>query len=191
MDAVRYLNVHEAIGSLSLAVLPETIAAVQTVELPVEGIAGAADQSASRQIDAVEVRLKNFQALVPPNYGLSTSKLTMMQLGLEPDPDRLGRATAEHGHLTRELWRDLEEVLTARYLVEVSPVVAEDFRDALRDWRRGADASVPAFTRRFAAMAALLTRGAEVRRAVSAAPSRNIDIQSERSDTGSREQPQD
>lgn len=34
LDAIRYLNVRESAGSLSLAVLPETIAHMQTVGLP-------------------------------------------------------------------------------------------------------------------------------------------------------------
>ena len=34
LDAVRYLNVHEAMGVLSLAVRPEAIAAVQCIPIP-------------------------------------------------------------------------------------------------------------------------------------------------------------
>jgi hypothetical protein len=38
LDAVRYLNVNEAVGSISLAVLPETIAWVQTISLAVASL---------------------------------------------------------------------------------------------------------------------------------------------------------
>jgi hypothetical protein len=107
----------------------------------------------------------------------------MMQLRLQPDPEGLGPASEEYVHAIYDLWRDLEQVLTDQHLAQVSPVVADDFRNALSDWRRDTEASVHSFARRFAVMAFLLTRGAEVRRAVAAAPFRKFDIRSGRSET--------
>lgn len=50
LSAVRYLNVHEAIGSLSLAVAPQAIHAVQRIALPLRELALPASQSDNKLV---------------------------------------------------------------------------------------------------------------------------------------------
>jgi len=55
LDAVRYLNVHEVMGSLSLAVRPSAIAAVQRLLIPIPGLSVEAEPDAGRAASAALV----------------------------------------------------------------------------------------------------------------------------------------
>ncbi|MFK0402012.1 hypothetical protein ACIQTT_06750 [Microbacterium sp. NPDC090225] len=46
LSAVRYRNAHEAIGSLSLAIRPRSIAAVQGIAIPLQDLSANIDVSA-------------------------------------------------------------------------------------------------------------------------------------------------
>ena len=95
-----------------------------------------------------------------------------MKLGIRPDPDGIGVATAAHEDETHELWHHIEQNVAECCLGGVSPVIASDFQDAMADWRRQAGPTVQDYARQFAAMAALLTHGSDVRAAAATQPAR-------------------
>ena len=174
LQAVRYLNTHEAIGSLSLAVLPETIVSIQTIPIPVATIRRPPDPMLVAQFEALRRRLIAHEATRPDTSSTDPSDLNLMGLGVRPDPGRIGRRTQDHDLARYRLLDEVDALLASHYLDAVSPVIQRDFIDAIgRRGRhgRGAD-DLGAFAERFAALAALLTHGAEIRRLVAAQPLR-------------------
>jgi hypothetical protein len=174
LEVIRYLNVHEAIGTLSLAVIPETIVAVQSIALPVEGLAPVARSSLTEQLDALEMRLAELTANAPDTSGIKRVDLRMMQLGLWPDPTGIGASSDEHEHAIYELWREAEQILAEGYLGRVSPVIVGDLPDAMGGWRGSSEAGVHEYADHFAAHAALLSHGDAVRASVAQRAARQI-----------------
>jgi hypothetical protein len=89
LDCVRYLNVHEATGSLSLAVRPECIVAAQRLAIPVDELAATPSAALAAQLGHLEARqmeLDQERAGLPK---LSQMELIGMRIGRLPDPDNL------------------------------------------------------------------------------------------------------
>ena len=174
LEAVRYLNVHEAVGSLSLAVLPEVVTDVQSLRLPLPGVGRVDNDALNSRLAASQMRLDDLRAAAPSTSGIAQQALRMTKLGLRPDPDGVGAATAAYEAEVYALWNEVEEDLVGYYLAGLSPVIALDLRDALAGWRRQIRPTVQDYARRFAAMAALLTHRAEVRATIGTRPPRAI-----------------
>lgn len=174
LEAVRYLNVHEAVGSLSLAVLPEVVTDVQSLRLPVPGLGRVDDAALSSRLAASQMRLDDLRASAPSTSGIGEQTLRMMQLGLRPDPGGVGAATAAYEAEVYALWNGVEEDLVEYHLDGVSPVIALDFRDALAGWRSQGRPTVQDYARHFAVTAALLTHRSEVRATIGTRPPRVI-----------------
>lgn len=175
LDVVRYLNVHEAVGSLSLAIRSECIVATQRLAIPVEELAGAPSAELKVRLDKLEARraqLEQDRAGLPK---LDRSQMVRMRIGRTSDPDGMAGRVAELDRRGWELWRDLDNALTDGYLGGVSPVVADDMRQAVSAWRRhSADDGITAYRQRFAMLAALLTRSHEIIDLVSGLPWRHL-----------------
>jgi hypothetical protein len=161
--AVRYLNVYESIGSLSLAVLPETITCLQTISLPVATLAPAHDDSLLSLLSQTQTSLDDLRANAPDTSTIAPTRLRMMQL-VGPDPDGIGAASAVNQRKTYELWNSIGTALTKKYLTNTSPVVQDQFEQAMSTWRREQAApNVRQFADFFAASAVTLTRLSAVR----------------------------
>jgi hypothetical protein len=174
LDAVRYLNVHEATGTLSLVVRPSCIAATHSIPIPIDDLALTPSADLLARLAEVEVQLeRNAQehAALPT---FDQHQLTRTRIGVVPDPDGIAERAQEIELRGYGLWADLENVLSEHYLGDVSPVVAHDFRSAVSAWRRRGDADVVACAERFALLASLLIRQHEVMRLVAERPWREL-----------------
>lgn len=160
LDAVRYLNVHEAMGTLSLAVVPSAIAAVQCVPIPT-AVAISDDQPASVRA-AVEGVRKATVMLRTAEEALSSIDprvRRMMTLGIRPDPDGAAKRIGKLEQMYYRSWHDLQEHLASEYLPDVSVVIRRDFNDAVAGLR---DENPGAFVQRYRRLASLLERPSEV-----------------------------
>lgn len=160
LDAVRYLNVHEAMGTLSLAVVPSAITAVQCIPIPTSEAIGD-DQPASVRA-AVEVVLNATRDLRTAEEALSSIDprvRRMMTLGMRPDPAGASKRIGKLEQKYYRSWHDLQEHLASVYLPDVSAVIRRDFNDAVAGWR---DESAEAFVQRYLRLALLLERPSEV-----------------------------
>lgn len=165
VDVVRYLNVHEAVGLLSLAVRPAAIEAVQQMSLPLDDLASAPSAERAERLTAWEAKRAEIEEAAAPLAGVPAHELRMMQFKLRPDPTGLGALAGEIESRRHSLWDAVDAALVEQYLVDLSPVVAEQFLDALQAWRRrgGADAdSVTEYANRVASLATLLARPQQV-----------------------------
>jgi len=176
LDAVRYLNVHEALGALSLAVRPSAIAAVQCIRIPIEGHAVAMDPSAlSPQTDALRSATNTLIKAETAASTLDRRDLRMMQLGGRPDPTGLARSLGKSQNRLYESWHELEQRLEELCLPNVSVVVRHDFSDAMAHWRaEHPQQSVPDFISRYRSVAALLEHSAEATQAIISQPWRPV-----------------
>ena len=160
--AIRYLNVHESPGSVSVAARRESIAAVQSVALPVQALKVTAAPSLVSEVAQVRARLGQFEADRTP----------------EPDPlDRIRRRAAErHGvpylrsptHEQHKLLERISTLIEDQYLQGVSLPVRAKFADALSAWRQAQKGPVDdiAYIEQFAVMATALTGPTGILRAL-------------------------
>lgn len=165
--AVRYLNVYEAVGSLSLAVLPETIACVQTIRLPVTAIHPARNSDLLKHLDEVQRLLDELRASAPDTSAVTPVQLRMMQL-TRRDPEGLGAARAAYDRRYYQLWKSAASELAKQHLVEISPVVRDRFEHAMSAWSSKAVPTVHQFSEFFSASAVALTQSSSVRSLVAA-----------------------
>ncbi|GIH02920.1 hypothetical protein Rhe02_09870 [Rhizocola hellebori] len=155
LDAVRYVNVYESMGSISLAVLPETIAWVQTLGLPISGLTPAHNAPLVEMLNRVQHQLDALRTCKPDTSAIRPSELRLMQLRGDPGPDGIAAASAAHGQSVRELHSEVTAALNQQYLTGISPRIADNFNSAIK-WRSGQTASQ--FADFFAASAVALTR---------------------------------
>ncbi|MGH3758778.1 hypothetical protein [Actinophytocola sp.] len=158
LSAIRYLNVSESVGSLSLAVLPEAIAYVQTVSLPVTPLDRTHDDALHNILAQFRGSLDDIRAGTPETSTVEAARLRLRQL-IDPALEEIDAASAVHGINYYELWNSLVAALTERNLPNISPVVREDFDNAMSAWHREqTEQSARRFADFFAASAVALTR---------------------------------
>ncbi|MGY1937541.1 hypothetical protein [Nocardia gipuzkoensis] len=163
--ALRYLNVRESMGSLSLALDPAAIASVQTLALPVPALTPAADPShlqSMREIDQVEnekraasaaEREAGFRALLGDHFEQQFRARSTGITRYQPSPDGIS-------------------LLERAFLTGVGQPVRENFSDALSHWHSSGDDGAASFYDQFRALSAVLTRKEEVVAALKAQPLR-------------------
>lgn len=156
IDAIRYLNVHEALGSLSLAVRPSAIGAVQQIAIPVLPIEGLPADLVERLAlwESERQQLDEEASMLPP---MKQSDLAMFRFGLRPDPDGIRARAVELGDRRGSLWNAVTAEMRSRFLTELSPVVASEVVDAVGRRKGQTPVAVTDYAIRFAATAALLT----------------------------------
>ena len=164
LDAVRYLNVHEAMGVLSLAVRPEAIAAVQCIPIPKGGLTVPIDPELFQaEINAVRKVTNELADAEFAAESIDPRALRMMQFGARPDPKGLAKRVGALQLQFYDCWHRLEGRLGELCLPNVSTVVRGDFNDAIAHWRgENSEGDVMDFVRRYCSMAALLERSSEV-----------------------------
>ncbi|GAB3568570.1 hypothetical protein GCM10027405_30420 [Arthrobacter alkaliphilus] len=165
IDGVRYLNAHEAIGSLSLAVIREAIESTQRISVPIPELI---DQLRSRVVDQVRAFRKRVldiraaQVSKPPSF-LETLRLRTSELpgGSPPiEPIEAYDALLEMAGFAAD-----------EYLGGLSPAARDNFLRSLQRPRPvDGDEVDLAWLYKFMGLAALLTRPCEVQKILSEQP---------------------
>jgi len=162
LQSVRYLNVYESPGSLSLAVTADAIAAVQVVDLDGHGLVPGHDAELSQRLDAFQRDLDEdrLQPLPPPREPPSILEELRRRVAArrgqvaDPGPPR--------GPAFNSLWDSIDSTLAGRYLVGVNAIVTREFRDAVGPRRWDDDGAVRAYADFYATRAFALTHPSEL-----------------------------
>lgn len=147
LDAVRYLNVWEASGCVSLAVRPHVITDIQTIPVP---------------------------SALDPDSHLPSELLDVIE-DLEHRNEKPA-APEERQGLSYNLIQELEDAIVARFLPEVNPMVAYDFARAVGSAHGQGGSDYLGRARLLAAHAGLLHAPERVLGLLDAAPSRRHNI---------------
>lgn len=176
--AVRYVNVNEAHGSISMAIHPAVIATVGTIESPVEAIAvetAAAVAATGQAVDA----LAEIAPLRPDTTGIdemlqrfpSTLKrrypdfANPRRVQIEAVAEQLGA----YSERRNQIWDQLKTTLEAQYLPKVNDQVRRRFHSARAHTEDPAE-----YHQKFRLMASLLTHSRDVLAQFAHAPRRTI-----------------
>ena len=164
LDAVRYLNVHEGTGVLSLAVRPEIIDAVQRIRIPLPELTTPGTPDLVRgDIDALEKAEGEMEAAQAKVESIPATRRRMMYFGVYADPGGLAKRAGDLEHHYIDLWRQIENRLAEIHLPGVSPVTRQDFNKAMASWKSDNPTSAADdFIEQYRAMAALLERQSDV-----------------------------
>ncbi len=177
--ASRYINLHEAIGSISLAVDPAAIHKVATIAIPTELTAAPeTDPAAAAVADAVAALARNEETRPDTDsfepHKLRLATLTLRSRNPEDADDALLRIAAqeqrEYEDRYRAIWAALIDTLTVEYLAEVN----EQVRQALYDAVSRSDPET--YHREFRMMAGLLIRPAEIIDRFESVPERTLSV---------------
>lgn len=175
---MRYVNVNEAHGSISMVIHPAVIASVATIAIPVEAVAVETAAAAAATGQAVDA-LSKIAPLRPDTTGID-GMLLRFPSALEkefPDPanpervrieavaEQLGVYKWQREHICSEL----ETTLELEYLPAVNDQVRRRFRDALGHTEDPAE-----YHKNFRLMASLLAHPHEVLAQFAHAPMRTI-----------------
>jgi hypothetical protein len=131
LDAVRYLNTYEAIGSLSLAVVPEAIAWVQTLKLPAPSLAPTHSKPLVQLLDATQEQLDALRSVRADLSSIPPRQLRLIRSLGEPGHSGVVAANTVHSEKVYELRAKVEQALCEEYLKGISPVVANEFVQAM------------------------------------------------------------
>ena len=176
LDLVRYLNVHEAMGVLSIAVRRDVIAGVQSIPVPLEAPADTGDAELFR--NEVETVARAAHELIDAQSSAASiepRQLRAMQLGMKPDPTGVAEAVGRAQHEVYDSWYRLEGRLGELLLPNVSATIRDDFNYAMAHWRDDRSmAGVVEFVRRYEAMSALLENSDDIIATLAAQPWRAV-----------------
>ncbi len=158
LDGIRYLNVHESPGSISLALLRRAVAAVQVMAIPPSDLRVDPPACLLARILDVRARIDGLGANRRPELD-PLEQIRQRAAERRGEPFVRGLTAEQH-----ELEQQVVQTLVDGYLTGVSLPVRSRFIEALPSW---SGAQVPdtddaAFVGRFASMAALLTRSEQV-----------------------------
>lgn len=158
LDGIRYLNVHESPGSISLAVQRSAVAAVQVIAIPSSDLRVSVPTSLLSRIVDLRIRIDALSADRSP-------RLDVLELFRQREAARRGepfvrQPTAEQYALA-EL---VEQALIDVFLPGVSLPVRSRFTAAMQAWTRAQESGIDdaTYAGRFGLMAALLARSHEV-----------------------------
>lgn len=169
VDAIRYLNVHEAAGSISLAVRRGAIDSIQRGALPLAGAEPSAGDVIA-EVALLRSRIQQIESQRPPTLDLIDSLRAEVAgrrgtaFVRSPSPDQY------------TLLDKIDELLEDRFLPGACHPVRSAFTRALQAWRRDqhADIDDPAYIQRFAALAATLNNPEATVRALASQPIREL-----------------
>jgi len=172
LDAIRYLNVYEAAGALSLAIDPRVIRSVQTMQLPIGQMTAPPSAGLSQRLRELESEDDSLRARAAQ---LDREEGHMRPKGFfQPDPTGAGARASAVEQQRRQLRERVFDTLTASYLNGISPLVQQHFCDALRNWQGETEASVSGLAAFFAGQAAVLTQASTVMRLLAASETRTV-----------------
>lgn len=162
VDAIRYLNVYESPGSLSLAVQQRSIHSVQRVSLPVRVVEVTAESPLLSEVAEIRAQIEEIEstrsAVLDPH-----EQRQQRVAGRQGVPFVRSPTPAQHA-----LTDQIGQLIADESLVGVSPPVRAAFAGALEAWRSAQEDSVDdvAYISRFASMARTLTHPEEIFRAL-------------------------
>lgn len=166
LDAIRYLNVHESPGSISLAVRRDAVAALQQIEIPHEALRVRVSPSLLKR------RTDLFQKI--DELGANRSdELDVLEQFQRRVAARRGEPFARSQTLEQQDLSCLAaQALIDEYLLGVSLPIRHQFSRAMEAWRVAQEPAIDdaTYIRRFAAMAALLTHSHDVIRILAGQP---------------------
>ena len=153
-DVIRYLNTWESPGSISLAVRPQSLAAVQGIRLPVQALSSGAAPSLVRGIARIRDHISQIEATrhdEPDQMERFSQRMAARHgasLPREPTPEQQG------------LDASISKLIEDEYLPGISLPVREKFSNAMLAWRQSQEMEPDdiSFIERFALMATALTR---------------------------------
>jgi hypothetical protein len=166
--AVRYLNVEESPGSISLAIAPTAIDTIQTLPLPPTSLAGDPPAHVLEAAARLEAALAEIDAEMPEMPDDEHTPLILLQARGDARALRIGE-------LQRRRWearQRFEQLLTDTYLGGMNPVVTENFTEAV-SWPEPSG-SVQSFHDHFRYHAAALTRASDVVAELTRQPARTV-----------------
>jgi hypothetical protein len=169
LDAIRYLNVHESPGSISLALRRGAIVATQRVALPLAA-PGESARTVLAEVASLRARVDQMKVDRPTPLDLvdqlraEVARRRGTALIRSPSPEQYA------------LLERIDEVLVDAFLPDASRPVKSAFTRALKAWRRAQHPNVDdaAYVQRFAALAASLQNPDATLRAVTSQPSREL-----------------
>lgn len=176
--AVRYVNVNEAHGSISMAIHPAVIATVATICIPVESVAVETTPAAEAVAEAVKA-LAEIPSVRPDTTGIDDKILRFPPfVGQQfPDPADPERQRIEavleqldaYSEQCEQIWAELKTTLESQYLPEVNARVRRHFHDALAQSEDPTE-----YHKNFRLMASLMAHPHDVIAQFADAPTRNI-----------------
>jgi len=161
LQAVRYLNVFESPGSLSLALIPDAIAAVQMVDLDAHEVVHGHDAQLSTQLDRFQIELDELKSRPPIRSDRPMTKLEQLRAQVEARHGLIGVGRSD-GAEGWKLWGSVESALAEQYLQGVNAIVARGFNDAMRSRRRHGEGDVRSFADFYATRAFALTHSSQL-----------------------------
>lgn len=171
LRAVRYVNVHEASGSISLAIHPAAINTIQTIALPPAGLAPAPPAHVLEAVARIEEELAAADAAMPDTSGIDPRELSIRVLKARSSGDEFAIRIQECAERSCRAWDELEQLLAETYLVGVGPVIRDDFLSAMRAPVPGTASS---YHGHFRAHSAALTRTEDVVAQIKRQPIRSL-----------------
>lgn len=130
--AVRYINTHEAIGSISLAIDPQVIRRVRTIQVPIDAAILPAAEAGKQAATCAVAELSAAEDLRPDTAGVPKDQIFDSELDASISPnsgDLSSRsiAIAQQNDLyhdrQHEIWSSLENSLVDTYLSDVNTQV--------------------------------------------------------------------
>jgi hypothetical protein len=157
--AVRYANVHEASGSISVAIHPFAIATIQTIALPQPALAPEPPRHVLQAVARAEEEIASANAAMPDVSGIDPMVLNTRVLMARRGGDELALRVRDCQERMGRTQEELRKLLIEVYLVGVGPVVRDDFVHAIGR----SDSETPsAYHEHFRAHSATLTRAEDV-----------------------------
>ncbi|MBN9747899.1 hypothetical protein DMP23_43600 [Amycolatopsis sp. A1MSW2902] len=157
-DAIRYLNVHESPGSISLAIKPAAICRVQRVDVPTGPADADLIAAVATEVAGIRDEMRLLEASRPTE--LSPLERLRQTAAARQGSTFEGGPTPEQSTLAAKIRQRLEDV----FLPSVSDPVRHKFTTALGAWHAAQPGSVSDtdYIARFASMAAMLTKPEQV-----------------------------
>lgn len=166
-DAVRYLNVVESPGSISLAIRPAAIAAVQGILLPANHV--AAPDRLLREVAGIRAEVAQVES-TRPAYLDPLEQLRRQHASRRGIPFTRSPTPQQRALLNR-----IPQLITGNYLPGVARPIQAAFTRALDAWHRAQQGPDDAASiSQFASMARTLTHPGEVLQALSDQPVRDV-----------------
>lgn len=157
--AVRYINVNEAHGSISLAIDPVVVASAATIALPVESVAPETRAAAEATVAAAAKLAVLDRARPVAEATEAPSKLQYFRSAVRGrNPER------------QAVWNDFEAVLSAEYLPTINPQIRDRFEGVLPE----RDGDPAGYHRQFRLLAGLLAHPQDVIAQLASAPVRTF-----------------
>jgi hypothetical protein len=170
-NVVRYLNVRESPGSISLSVRPGAIRAVQRVSLPVRAVTVSKASPLVSRIADIRARIDQIEAMRPEDDLDATDRLLRKRAEREGAPFVPSPTSEQY-----ELLGQISQLIANEHLPGVSLPVRDAFTSAVDAWASDQDTPPDdvAYIARFASMARLLTHPEEVIQSLRDQPARNL-----------------